>query len=105
MAYDVILAPTAVQQFKALKAQVRAAVRDAMEQHLCHTPTRVSKSRIKRLRGLAQTQFRLRVDEIRVFYDVGEQVVEVLAIVTKAQAQEWLKEEGVPDEESGAGEG
>jgi len=104
MAYEVVLAPTAVAQYRSLKAAVRALVRDAMERHLSHQPTRVSKSRIKRLRGLAQPQFRLRVGDIRVFYDVGEKRVDVLAIVTKAQAEIWLKEEGMPDEEGGAGE-
>jgi mRNA-degrading endonuclease RelE of RelBE toxin-antitoxin system len=55
-----------------------------------------SRSRIKRLRGLARPQFRLRVDEIRVFYDVAEERVEVLAIVSKAEAQAWLDDEGTP---------
>ena len=103
MVYEVILAPAAVAQYRSLKANLRALVRDAMDRHLSHQPTRVSKSRIKRLRGLAQPQFRLRVADIRVFYDVGEKRVEVLAIVTKAQAETWLKEERTPDEEGGAG--
>ncbi len=53
-----------------------------------------SKSRIKRLRGLAHPQYRLRVGNIRVFYDVSESVVEVLAIVAKADADDWLAQEG-----------
>jgi mRNA-degrading endonuclease RelE of RelBE toxin-antitoxin system len=61
-------------------------VRDALERHLQHQPTRVSKSRIKRLRGLSQPQYRLRVGEVRVFYDLTGETVEVLAIVTKAEA-------------------
>jgi hypothetical protein len=36
----------------------------------------------------------LRVDEIRVFYDVVEATVEVLAIIPKFKAAEWLKEGG-----------
>jgi hypothetical protein len=32
------------------------------------------------------------VDEIRVFYDVSDGVVEVLAIIPKPQAAEWLKQ-------------
>jgi mRNA interferase RelE/StbE len=40
--------------------------------HLRHGPTKLSKSRIKRLRGLEQPQYRLRVGETRVFYDVTE---------------------------------
>ena len=65
-----------------------------LEQHLRHEPTKVSRSRIKRLRGLRRPQFRLRVDEIRVFYDVREKNVEVLAIVPKSKATQWLEQEG-----------
>jgi mRNA-degrading endonuclease RelE of RelBE toxin-antitoxin system len=52
----------------------------------------VSKSRIKRLWGVARPQYRLRVDEIRVFYDVAGTDVEVLAIVVKSEAEQWLEE-------------
>jgi mRNA interferase RelE/StbE len=51
----------------------------------------VSKSRIKRLRGLSQPQYRLRVGDVRVFYDVTADTVEILAIVSKAQAGEWAQ--------------
>ena len=40
---------------------------------------------------------------MRVFYDVEEDRVEVLAIVDKAQAAEWLEEEGEGSEEGGSG--
>src|SRR5438445_9851400 len=90
MRYEVVLAPAAAATFRALSAYHRAEVRDALERHLRHTPTRVSKSRIKRLRGLSQPQYRLRVGEVRVFYDVTDEAVEVLAIVTKAEAASWL---------------
>src|SRR5204863_399615 len=83
----------------------RAEVRDALERHLRHEPTRVSKSRIKRLRGLSQPQYRLRVGEVRAFYDVTRQAVEVLAIVTKAEAAGWLAEHGTPGAPGGAGGG
>ena len=99
MRHAILLAPSAVRELRALRAHVRARVQAAMETHLRHEPTKVSRSRIKRLRGLRQPQYRLRVDDVRVFYDVREGVVEVLAIVTKAQAQRWLGERGVPNEE------
>jgi len=79
-----------------LPAYHRAEVRDALERHLRHEPTRASKSRIKRLRGLSQPQYRLRVGEVRVFYDVTREAVEILAIVTKAEAARWLAEHGTP---------
>jgi hypothetical protein len=47
----------------------------------------------------------LRIDEIRVFYDVRETTVEVLAILQKADAQKWLDEEGTPETGGGASEG
>jgi len=101
MRYDIVLAPEAVEDLNRLKANVRAKVRDAMEEHLRHAPTKTSKSRIKRLRGLSHPQYRLRVDDIRVFYDVTEPLVEVLAIVSKDDADAWLAEHGDTDEEGG----
>ena len=101
MRYDILLAPEAVEDLDQLKAGVRAAVRDAMEQHLRHQPTKASKSRIKRLRGFSRPQYRLRVgDDIRVFYDVTDDAVEVLAIVAKSEADAWLAKEGESDETS-----
>jgi mRNA-degrading endonuclease RelE of RelBE toxin-antitoxin system len=96
MTFDIILAPAAVHALRRLAAHVRGQVRDAIEVHLRHEPTKVSKSRIKRLRGLSQPQFRLRVGDIRVFYDVTEAAVEILAIIGKAEAQAWLDREGTP---------
>ena len=105
MRFEIILAPQAVTQLRSLPAHIRSQVRDALDTHLRHEPTRVSRSRIKRLRGLARPQYRLRVDETRVFYDVAEDRVEVLAIVSKAEAQAWLDDEGTPSAARGAGEG
>lgn len=100
MRYEIILAPEAVEDLKALDANTRAQVQDALERHLRHAPDQVSKSRIKRLQGFLQPQYRLRVaDEIRVFYDIMGDAVEVLAIVSKAEANEWLEREGERDEE------
>jgi mRNA-degrading endonuclease RelE of RelBE toxin-antitoxin system len=100
--YEIFLAPEAAEDFGNLPANVRAAVRDAIEQHLRHQPTKVSKSRIKRLRGLSHPQYRLRVgDDIRVFYDVTEEEVQVLAIVPKSEADEWLEKHGESNETGG----
>jgi mRNA interferase RelE/StbE len=103
MTFEVILAPEAAKTFAGLAARQRADLRDAFERHLRHEPTRVSKSRIKRLRGLSQPQYRLRVGEVRVFYDVTAATVEILAIVTKSEAARWLGEHGTPDAPSGPG--
>ena len=92
-----MLAPEAATAYRSLPAYRRAEVRDALERHLRHEPTRVSKSRIKRLRGSSQPQYRLRVGEVRVFYDVTREAVEILAIVTKDEAAAWLAERSTPD--------
>ena len=63
----------------------------------------MSKSRIKRLRGLSQPQNRLRVGEVRVFYDVTSEAVEVLAIVTKAEAERRLAEHATAGAPGAAG--
>jgi mRNA interferase RelE/StbE len=105
MAYEIILAPSAVKELDALRANIKGRVRDAIELHLRHEPTKVSKSRIKRLRGLDRPQYRLRVDEVRVFYDVAQETVQVLAIVSKAQADAWLKAQGTPSKTGGPRQG
>lgn len=94
MRYEIILSPEADEDFHELKAYLRALVRDAMETHLRYEPTRTSRSRIKRLRGLSRPQYRLSVGEMRVFYDVSGGNVEVLAIVTKSEAEAWLRKVG-----------
>lgn len=94
MRYEIVLAPQAVQDLRRLRAHARAEVKDAIETHLRYEPTKVSRSRIKRLKGLDQPQFRLRVDEFRVFYDVVATEVQILAIVNKPDAAAWLAKAG-----------
>jgi mRNA interferase RelE/StbE len=96
MKYEVVLSPQARAQFHNLSGYDRAKVRSAIDTHLQHQPTAESKSRIKRLRGLRKPQYRLRVEELRVFYDVEGDAVIVHGIVDKPHAAEWLAEEGEP---------
>lgn len=94
MPFAIVLAPEAVEDLRHLKANIRAAVRGALEAYLRHEPSRTSRSRVKRLRGLRRPQYRLRVGEVRVFYDVSEATVEILAIVAKSEAEAWLAQFG-----------
>jgi len=94
MKYEILFAPEAIQDFKRLSARDRSAIKEAIEKYLRYEPQRTSKSRIKKLRGISRPQYRLRVGEIRVFYDVAEENVEILAIIPKSKAAEWLKEMG-----------
>ena len=102
MRYNIYLVQDAVEDLNQLSATDRAAVREHIVLHLGFEPTKVSKSRIKRLKGLSKPQYRLRVDDIRVYYDVKDNDVEVLAIIKKDEAEAWLAAEGVKHERSSA---
>ena len=65
-----------------------------MELHLRHAPEMVSKSRIKRLRELTSPQYRLRVDDWRIFYDVDDREVLIRGLLKKSDAAGWLAEFG-----------
>lgn len=94
MAYEIRVIDHARDDLWALDARWRSAVKGAMETHLRHEPAKESKSRIKRLRGLRQPQYRLRVAEIRVYYDLDGDRVNVLGIVPKDRSEEWLARYG-----------
>lgn len=94
MKYEIVLSPEAAQTYKASGAHQKAKVRETIETHLRHEPMKISKSRIKRLRGLSRPQYRLRIGDLRVYYDVSSSTVEVLAIVEKPKSLEWLKKAG-----------
>jgi hypothetical protein len=57
-------------------------------------------SRIKRLKKMSQPQYRLRLGEVRVFYDATEERVEILAIVLKSETAQWLAKHGKSEPKS-----
>ena len=99
MKYRIVIAKSAQEDFKRLNARWRSSLKEAMRIHLENAPKQESKSRIKRLKGIRQPQYRLRVDRLRVFYDVNDEQgrVEVLGFVMKPEAAKWLQEHGVPE--------
>jgi mRNA interferase RelE/StbE len=98
MRYTIIFSPGAEDDLDQLRAHDRTKVLDAIEKHLRYEPEKVSKSRIKRLQDLDHPQYRLRVDDIRVFYDIfyeiSDRFVEVIAIKQKEESIFWLLENG-----------
>ncbi len=94
MAYRIVFTENAIDDFKFLDARRRATVRDAINIHLTHEPAKESKSRIKRLKELSHPQYRLRVADTRVFYDIADQDVVILAIMSKERTEQWLEEHG-----------
>jgi len=101
MRHEIIFAPDADEALRKIRAYDRVAVLEAIERHLRHEPTRASKSRIKVLRDLRHPRYRLRIGDLRVFYDVAPGQVEIVALVTKAEAAEWLARWGIRIEEEG----
>jgi mRNA interferase RelE/StbE len=87
----IVFSPEAMEDLRRLKAPIRSTVKKAIETYLRYEPLKESKSRIKRLRGIQRPVYRLRVGEIRVFYDVSEDRVEILAIIPKSDAISWLE--------------
>ena len=91
MRYAIVFSPEAIQDLRRWKASHRFVVQQDIETHLRQELRKESKSRIKRLRGIRRPGYRLRVGDVRVFYDVSESTVEVLAIITKSEAISWLQ--------------
>jgi mRNA interferase RelE/StbE len=90
MPYEIRYSNEAVEQLKKLRAFDFTAILDQIEQVLRVNPTVVSKSRIKRLREPAPTQYRLRVGEFRVFYDVAEEAVLIIQVLSKQDSIDYL---------------
>ena len=92
MAFRIELVDAAKADLRRLRGVERARVLDRIETHLAHQPMVQSRSRIKQLRPGTYPPYRLRVDAIRVYYDVDEarRLVVVLGIVPKSKSAAWL---------------
>ena len=92
--YEIILKRSAIADLDALRKYDATQIADAMEKHLLHAPTKESKSRIKRLRGIRNPDYRLRIGDYRVLYAVDEDArrVDVLRVMHKDQTLPYFKE-------------
>jgi mRNA-degrading endonuclease RelE of RelBE toxin-antitoxin system len=93
MPYEVRYSTTAVRQLRKLRAFDRATILDEIERTCMINPAVQSKARVKKLRQPASTQFRLRVGDFRVFYDVDQigHIVDVVQILSKADSYGYLE--------------
>ncbi len=96
MVYEILFSPESIEDLRRLRVVDRSRITGAIETHLRHEPRKGSQSRIKRLRGVRQPEYRLRVDDFRVYYDVADPEVHILAIVSKDHSNEWLQQHGLP---------
>jgi mRNA-degrading endonuclease RelE of RelBE toxin-antitoxin system len=83
--YAVHYTEEAVADFDRIRKFDRTRIVHAILRHLAHEPRRESRSRIKRMVLPFWSQYRLRVDEFRVYYDVDDVTrrVNVLRIIEK----------------------
>ena len=90
MRYAIRYSRDALTTLKRLRPHDRAAVLSSIDRVLTTNPTRESKARIKRLRQPAPTQYRLRVGDFRILYDVDGQTVKIALILSKEDAEREL---------------
>jgi mRNA-degrading endonuclease RelE of RelBE toxin-antitoxin system len=94
--YDILISKGAEQDLKEMRAFDRSKVFEAMDEHLPHEPTKESRSGIKKLTQPAISQYRLRVGDYRVYYDVeeDEHFVSVIQVYEKGRSITPKKGEG-----------
>jgi mRNA-degrading endonuclease RelE of RelBE toxin-antitoxin system len=96
MAYEIVFSPRAIEDMRRLRADDRSNILGAIENHLRHQPNKLSRTRIKRLRGLREPEYRLRVDEFRVYYDLVDSTVYIHSVLAKSLTYDWLQIHGKP---------
>ena len=84
MAYRIEFTPEADDHFAKFTARDRSTLADAIERQLVHQPTVATRNR-GRMEPNPIAQYRLRVGEMRVYYDVLEarRIIKVKAIGVK----------------------
>jgi mRNA interferase RelE/StbE len=90
--FDIEFKAEAVAGLRRIKPFHAQQIVDAAESYSRFEPERTSRTRIKRLRGKQRATFRLRVGDYRVFYDVEERVVSVVAILHKNETPRFYAE-------------
>ena len=83
--YEIRYAEEAAADIRALRAYDQRKILDGIEVHLTHQPRFLSRTRIKGMVQPFWSQYRLRVEEFRVYYDVDDEthVVHVLRVLQK----------------------
>ena len=96
MPYQILITADAEQDLNALQAYDRKTVLEAIEIHLTHQPTQVSRSRIKQLVQAAISQYRLRVGDYRVYYDVDEKARHAVVVQVHEKGRGTTPNAGEP---------
>lgn len=86
--YTISVSKLAKDDIASLRVFDQRQIIDAMEEHLASQPTKESKSRIKKMTQPFWSEYRLRVGEFRVYYDVDAEANEVLILRVCEKGQE-----------------
>jgi len=86
MAYQIRYSEEALGALRRLRKFHASAALQQIQEVLAVNPTLESKARLKKLRQPALSQYRRRVGDFRVFYDVEPEVVNILRILSKPEA-------------------
>lgn len=103
MPYQIVITPGAEQQLAALPARERRILRDAISSRLADRPKALSRA-IKRLRPNPLAKYELRVGDLRILYDVDDEVVSLLIFGRKrgnaliVDGEEFHGHQGDPSE-------
>ncbi len=83
--HEIRYADEAVADLRPLRAFDQRKVLDGIQQHLTFQPKFISRSRIKLMDQPFWSQYRLRLDEIRVYYDVDDEarIINILRVLIK----------------------
>lgn len=90
MSWQILYSTEAIADLRRLHVYDRATVLSAISTRLTNQPD-VEGGAVKRLRQPAAAEFRLRVGDVRVFYDVERETVYVVRILTKADSLKYLE--------------
>lgn len=91
--YTLKLKPDAVNDLDQMRKYDATKVLDGIEKHLSFEPMKESRSRIKKLRGRLPADYRLRIEDWRIFYQVVGKEVHVLRVMHKRDTQQFYEEE------------
>lgn len=92
MAFEIVYSPEAVDHLLALSKYEQATVLDQVDEQLAHQPQHSTRKR-KQLRPNRIAPWELRIDDLRVFYDVQEsptEIVSVKAVGKKIRNELWI---------------
>jgi mRNA-degrading endonuclease RelE of RelBE toxin-antitoxin system len=91
MHYHVHLQPDAADDLDRFRKYDVTKILNGIETYLRHAPAFESKSRIKRLMGKQKADYRLLIDEFRVFYCIEERTVKILRVLSKDETESFYE--------------